>query len=385
MPLIHSSGQPPIKSSPCESRHLLPCITHQPSILITSAPSSSRVLAKSRFRIKKESSEIAARRRSKIPCWGISAKHSPLKRSTGLFVNGWKGLRWVYINHRSDFLFAVKYTISGCWTQARKKKERKKKEQTWRVSRLSLASLVLQRMHWFTENPFGRLQQHSQVSYASSPSREIAVRPTPSIIHYRVRSDSPSNSPTIFQEVHLTQGMNSSKERSEEDSLDMKWACKGRTHGLWTWRWENVKRVSWGNIGINEWILIHSTNKQYWRLTFLRNKKCFWKNVKEKIAAKENYKYRQPGLICTPQSFAQSSKYLGKEYFFGPKVTSKVFLSISQNLKDHTPSVRHTNKTLNSLTKLRSFKVTWTFFGAHSWLCCTPVDGLTKNVVKQNV
>jgi hypothetical protein len=25
------------------------------------------------------------------------------------------------------------------------------------------------------------------------------------------------------------------------------------------------------------------------------------------------------------------------------------------------------------------------FWGAPSWLCCAPVDGLTKNVVKQNV
>jgi hypothetical protein len=46
----------------------------------------------------------------------------------------------------------------------------------------------------------------------------------------------------------------------------------------------------------------------------------------------------------------------------------------------------HTNETLNLLTKLWSFKVIWTFFGACSWLCCAPVVvGLTNNVVKQNV
>ncbi len=44
-------------------------------------------------------------------------------------------------------------------------------------------------------------------------------------------------------------------------------------------------------------------------------------------------KYRQPGLLCTPQNFAPSSKILGKEIFFGAKVTSEAFLSSSQNLK----------------------------------------------------
>ncbi len=43
--------------------------------------------------------------------------------------------------------------------------------------------------------------------------------------------------------------------------------------------------------------------------------------------------YRQPGLLCTPRNFAQSSKFYGKEYFFGAKVTSEAFLSISQNMK----------------------------------------------------
>jgi hypothetical protein len=41
--------------------------------------------------------------------------------------------------------------------------------------------------------------------------------------------------------------------------------------------------------------------------------------------------YRQPGLLCTPQNFAKF-KILRKKYF-GTKVTSESFLSISQNLK----------------------------------------------------
>jgi hypothetical protein len=42
--------------------------------------------------------------------------------------------------------------------------------------------------------------------------------------------------------------------------------------------------------------------------------------------------YRQPGLLCTPRNFAQSSKFLEKN-IFGTKVTSEALLSISQNLK----------------------------------------------------
>jgi hypothetical protein len=34
--------------------------------------------------------------------------------------------------------------------------------------------------------------------------------------------------------------------------------------------------------------------------------------------------YRQPGLLCTPQNFAQSSKFLEKKVF-GTKVTSEAF------------------------------------------------------------
>jgi hypothetical protein len=43
-------------------------------------------------------------------------------------------------------------------------------------------------------------------------------------------------------------------------------------------------------------------------------------------------RYRQAGLLCTPQNFAQSSKFLGKKIFFGTKVASEAFLRVSQNL-----------------------------------------------------
>jgi hypothetical protein len=43
--------------------------------------------------------------------------------------------------------------------------------------------------------------------------------------------------------------------------------------------------------------------------------------------------YCQPGLLCTSQNFAHTSKFLGKKYFLGTKVTSEAFLSIPQNLK----------------------------------------------------
>ncbi len=42
--------------------------------------------------------------------------------------------------------------------------------------------------------------------------------------------------------------------------------------------------------------------------------------------------YRQPGLLCTPQNFPRSSKFLGN-FYFGTKVTSEALLSIFQNLK----------------------------------------------------
>jgi hypothetical protein len=41
--------------------------------------------------------------------------------------------------------------------------------------------------------------------------------------------------------------------------------------------------------------------------------------------------YRQPGLLCTPRNFAQNSKILGKNLFFGT-FTFEAFSSISQNL-----------------------------------------------------
>jgi hypothetical protein len=47
----------------------------------------------------------------------------------------------------------------------------------------------------------------------------------------------------------------------------------------------------------------------------------------------ETMMYRQPGLLCTPQNFAPSSKFLEKKIFFGTNVTSEAFLSSSQNLK----------------------------------------------------
>jgi hypothetical protein len=35
--------------------------------------------------------------------------------------------------------------------------------------------------------------------------------------------------------------------------------------------------------------------------------------------------HRQPGLLCTPRNFAQSSKFFRKKIFFGTKVTSEHF------------------------------------------------------------
>ncbi len=46
-----------------------------------------------------------------------------------------------------------------------------------------------------------------------------------------------------------------------------------------------------------------------------------------------NWKYRQPGLLCPPRNFEQSSIFFGKFFFFGTEVTSEAFLSISPNLK----------------------------------------------------
>ncbi len=42
-----------------------------------------------------------------------------------------------------------------------------------------------------------------------------------------------------------------------------------------------------------------------------------------RLLPKRYWKYREPGLLCTPQNFAQSSKFLGKNIF--GKVTSEAF------------------------------------------------------------
>ncbi len=92
--------------------------------------------------------------------------------------------------------------------------------------------------------------------------------------------------------------------------------------------------------------------------------------------------YRQPRLLCTPQNFAQSKEFLGKQ-IFGTKVTSEAFLSISQNLK----VTRLQGGTQTKLrTSRRNFDLSRSFerfFGACSWLRCAPVDGLTKNIVNR--
>ncbi len=46
-------------------------------------------------------------------------------------------------------------------------------------------------------------------------------------------------------------------------------------------------------------------------------------------------RYRQPGLLCTPQNTKLCTKFkiFRKKIFFGTKVTSEAFLSSSQNLK----------------------------------------------------
>ncbi len=66
----------------------------------------------------------------------------------------------------------------------------------------------------------------------------------------------------------------------------------------------------------------------------------------------EKVKYRQPGLLCTPQNFAQSSMFLGKKIFFGTKVTAEALFKHFPKLEDHTSSGRHTNETSNLLMKL---------------------------------
>ncbi len=72
---------------------------------------------------------------------------------------------------------------------------------------------------------------------------------------------------------------------------------------------------------------------------------------------------------------------------FGTKVTtSEAFLRISQNSKV-TGLQRGTQTKLwtcwRNVDLSRPFE-RFFFFWARSWLCCAPVDGLTKHVVKQN-
>ncbi len=95
--------------------------------------------------------------------------------------------------------------------------------------------------------------------------------------------------------------------------------------------------------------------------------------------------YRQPGLLCTPQNFAQISKFLGKKHIFWYYGYLWGIFKHFPKFEGHTSSGRHKNETLNLLTKLWYFKVIWTFLGACSWLCCAAVDGLTENAVKQNM
>ncbi len=100
--------------------------------------------------------------------------------------------------------------------------------------------------------------------------------------------------------------------------------------------------------------------------------------------------YRRLGLLCSQRNFAQSSKFIGKKNFFGTKVTSEAFFSIFQNLKV-------TRLQGGTWTCWRNFDLSRSFersFGARSWLRCVPVlflsssrcvDGLTKNIVTQNM
>jgi hypothetical protein len=77
-----------------------------------------------------------------------------------------------------------------------------------------------------------------------------------------------------------------------------------------------------------------------------------------------NSKYRQPGLLCT------KFKRFRKKYFLVFFGYLWGFFKYFPKFEGHTSSGIHTNETLNLLTKLWSFKVIRTFFGARSWLCC---------------
>jgi hypothetical protein len=98
--------------------------------------------------------------------------------------------------------------------------------------------------------------------------------------------------------------------------------------------------------------------------------------------------YRQPGLLYTPQNFAQSSKFLGNFFFFSTKFTSKGILKHFPEFEGHTSSGSYKrNFELGDETLIFESHVDFCFFfffGARSWLCCAPIVGLTKNIVKQN-
>ncbi len=47
------------------------------------------------------------------------------------------------------------------------------------------------------------------------------------------------------------------------------------------------------------------------------------------------HKYRQPGLLCTPRNFAQSSKFLGKKYFWIPRLSLRHFWAFPKIWRSH--------------------------------------------------
>ncbi len=50
------------------------------------------------------------------------------------------------------------------------------------------------------------------------------------------------------------------------------------------------------------------------RLPFATETECF---VSAEVSlVRPSFTYRQPGLLCTPRNFAQSSKFLGKKKYF---------------------------------------------------------------------
>ncbi len=77
-------------------------------------------------------------------------------------------------------------------------------------------------------------------------------------------------------------------------------------------------------------------NKHYWEASSQRSianlRMQRYTDKDERERDQYHKEYRHPGLLCTPQNFAQSSKFLGRN-LFDTKVTSEAFLSITQNLK----------------------------------------------------